>query len=248
MFVVIRDLCIARTGTWSASTVLAIAELTGYRARRATALATIRGAIGVGISGVGRPPKLAENAVDTLSIIGGEKPPDFVPGGTADFVPGTKSTLFPTSFPRKKKEAKKKETLISTPTDTSYLSTPDFGDLEADVELYVATAAEENKSGRITPGRRLSLRRELQAVLDAVGDRDAFAYGVRTANSAGAPNPRYVEKCARNAPLLRSRESQNGGSAKGSHFVPGASKYQEPSNDQLELAASLEKRFGERKS
>lgn len=75
----------------------------------------------------------------------------------------------------------------------------EFGDLEADVDAYVANAAAENASGKITPGRVLSLRRELHAELDSLGDRAAFARGLRAANAAGAPNPRYVRRAATSA-------------------------------------------------
>jgi hypothetical protein len=74
----------------------------------------------------------------------------------------------------------------------------DFGDLEADVDLYVANAGADNKSGTVTPNRRLSLRRELHAEMGA-HDRTFFGAGLREANAAGAANVRYVRKCAKSA-------------------------------------------------
>ena len=72
----------------------------------------------------------------------------------------------------------------------------DFAELEDDVAGYVALAAAENKSGKITPTRVLTIRRELYAEIDRAPSRAAFAHGLRTANAAGAPNPRYVRKAA----------------------------------------------------
>ena len=72
-----------------------------------------------------------------------------------------------------------------------------FDDLEPDVENYIANAAAENKTGKIAPGRVASLRRDLAAVLTSLGDREAFAYGLRAANAKGASNPNYVKKAAR---------------------------------------------------
>jgi hypothetical protein len=71
-----------------------------------------------------------------------------------------------------------------------------FGDIEPDVACYVANAAAGNKSGKIFPGRILSLRRDLFRVLEEVQDRDAFAYGLRAANSRNAVNPNYVKAAA----------------------------------------------------
>jgi hypothetical protein len=109
------------------------------------------------------------------------------------------------------------------------------------VELYVAAVAEGNKSGKITLSRRLSLRIALFAVLEELADRDAFAYGLRAANAKGACNPNYVRKAALNAPLFGSRSSQNGVVSDASNSVPG-SRYQEPTQQQLELAARAEDR------
>jgi hypothetical protein len=74
----------------------------------------------------------------------------------------------------------------------------DFGDLEPDVKIYVANAAAQNKTGKIAESRVLTLRRELFAVLTKVDHRDAFAYGLRVANSKNAPNPNYVKSAALN--------------------------------------------------
>ena len=71
-----------------------------------------------------------------------------------------------------------------------------FGDLEPDVVAYVANAAAENATGKITPGREATLRRELADELKTVGDRAAFLAGLRIANAAGVANPRYVRKAA----------------------------------------------------
>lgn len=75
---------------------------------------------------------------------------------------------------------------------------PRFGDLEADVVAYVANAAAENKTGKIAPSRVYSLRRELEVLLGEIGNREAFAHGLRAANSKGAANKTYVAKAAAN--------------------------------------------------
>ena len=73
---------------------------------------------------------------------------------------------------------------------------PTFDDLEPDVATFVAIVAAENKSGVITDGRVASLRRELLTVLERVGDRGAFAHGLREAIRRGAGNANYVAKAA----------------------------------------------------
>jgi hypothetical protein len=86
-----------------------------------------------------------------------------------------------------------------TPSTISSLPDVDFGELEPDAALYVANAAAENKTGRVTSSRTLSLRRELYAEVERAPSWEAFAYGLRAANAAGAANPRYVRKAAAGA-------------------------------------------------
>jgi uncharacterized protein YdaU (DUF1376 family) len=92
----------------------------------------------------------------------------------------------------------------------------DFGDLEGDVAVFVAGAAAENKTGTITGARVKALRRSLFATLTdrLEGDRDRFAYGLRAANTAGAPNVNYVLKASRSSKpdavaSIRPAEAQN---------------------------------------
>ena len=76
---------------------------------------------------------------------------------------------------------------------------PRFGDLEPLVVAYIANAAAENKSGKISDGRELTLRSELQKLAEKLGDSDAFAAGLLAANKAEAPNVHYVAKAAKGA-------------------------------------------------
>lgn len=71
---------------------------------------------------------------------------------------------------------------------------PAFGDLEPDVLAYLANAAAENKTGKISPGRDLTLRRELQSVQAELGE--VFGPALREANKHGAPNANYVRRVA----------------------------------------------------
>ena len=66
---------------------------------------------------------------------------------------------------------------------------------EGDVEVYLANAAAENKTGKITPSRANGLRRELRSLLAEVGE-PAFIAGLREANARGVANRTYVKKCA----------------------------------------------------
>ncbi len=68
--------------------------------------------------------------------------------------------------------------------------------LEGEVHAFLAVVAAENKSGEITAGRSLALRRELHDLLNTVGD-DALTYGLRAAIRAGAGSVNYVAKAAR---------------------------------------------------
>ena len=79
----------------------------------------------------------------------------------------------------------------------------DFGDLEQDVACYLANAAGENKNGKIAESRRLSLRRQLWAVLTELNNRASFRFGLQAANAKGAVNPNYVKNAARNADNAR---------------------------------------------
>ena len=83
-------------------------------------------------------------------------------------------------------------------TTTNTITAPqmDFDALEADVAIYVAIAAAENASGKITAPRVLALRAELHALMLSM-PREQFATGLRCANSHNAPNITYVRKCAK---------------------------------------------------
>lgn len=69
---------------------------------------------------------------------------------------------------------------------------------EADVAVYLANAAAENKTGKITDSRSAGLRRELQSLLAELGE-PAFLAGLREANARGVANRTYVKKCASSA-------------------------------------------------
>lgn len=72
---------------------------------------------------------------------------------------------------------------------------PEFGNLEADVVAYIANAAAENKTGKISASRDVSLRRELQTVQREIGE-DAFAQALRETNSKGVANANYLKRVA----------------------------------------------------
>ncbi len=71
-----------------------------------------------------------------------------------------------------------------------------FGDLEADVARFVALAAAENQTGKISLGRIQSIRRALLAAWDEFPN--AFAAALREANLRGKPNVNYLRVIAKN--------------------------------------------------
>jgi hypothetical protein len=73
---------------------------------------------------------------------------------------------------------------------------PHFGDAEPDVVDFLAVVAAENKTGKITPGRSRTLRRDLAVLRDRCSP-DAFVYGLRQSISRGAGNVNYVATCAK---------------------------------------------------
>lgn len=73
---------------------------------------------------------------------------------------------------------------------------PSFGDLEPEIVVYLANAAAENKTGKITESRIAGIRFDLQAALEKIGSREAFTHGLRAANAKGAANVNYVRKAA----------------------------------------------------
>ncbi len=71
-----------------------------------------------------------------------------------------------------------------------------FGVLEPDVEAFVAAAAAENKTGKISLGRIQSLRRALLAARDEFPH--AFSVALREANLRGKPSVNYLRAIAKN--------------------------------------------------
>ena len=71
-----------------------------------------------------------------------------------------------------------------------------FGALEADVARFVALAAAENSTGKISLGRIQSLRRALLAARDEFPH--AFSVALREANLRGKPNVNYLRVIAKN--------------------------------------------------
>jgi hypothetical protein len=68
--------------------------------------------------------------------------------------------------------------------------------LRLPVETYLAAAAAENATRKITPGRRLTLLSELQTAREKLADDDALLYGLQAANAKGVANVNYVKKAA----------------------------------------------------
>jgi hypothetical protein len=95
-----------------------------------------------------------------------------------------------------------------TPPQTSPDEFERFGEIEPDVVLYVALAAEENKSKRITANREASIRRELKTIADTL-PRPIFAEALREAVRHAAPNANYVKRVAESI----QRRSDRGGLA-----------------------------------
>ena len=216
MFVRLRDIMQARTGSWSAAGVLELAQLLGFRARRSVAFRAIKDACGTGNKRPGPGGQFGSRCVE-------------------QFGSGNRSNSVPSSVPEKERKKQRKKESFIPPSGTSYPPDPqEFGDLEADVSCFVALAAEENPSGKITPARVLSLRTALYGLMQSLADRAAFAYGLRAATTAGAPNLNYVKKAA-----FGSRgvvKSVCDGSIRfGSRCVE-----QEPTEGQLRLAAEFE--------
>ena len=78
-----------------------------------------------------------------------------------------------------------------------------FGAAEADVAIFVAAAAAENKTGAISTGRIESIRRELLAAREEFPS--AFLAALREANARGKPSVNYVRAICKGrakAPLL----------------------------------------------
>ena len=71
-----------------------------------------------------------------------------------------------------------------------------FGSLEADVARFVALAAAENSTGKISLGRIQSLRRALLAARDEFPH--AFSAALREANLRGKPSVNYLRAIAKN--------------------------------------------------
>ena len=71
-----------------------------------------------------------------------------------------------------------------------------FGSLEADVARFIALAAAENSTGRISLGRIQSLRRALLAARDEFPY--AFSAALRETNLRGKPNVNYLRVIAKN--------------------------------------------------
>jgi len=71
----------------------------------------------------------------------------------------------------------------------------DLGVLEPDVEIFIANAAAENRTGSISEGRVASIRREFHKLLKELGP-DRLGYGLRAANNKGAASAKYVKVAA----------------------------------------------------
>ena len=74
-----------------------------------------------------------------------------------------------------------------------------FGSLEADVARFIALAAAENSTGKISLGRIQSLRRALLAARDEFPH--AFSAALREANLRGKPSVNYLRAIAKNHEL-----------------------------------------------
>jgi hypothetical protein len=85
---------------------------------------------------------------------------------------------------------------VAVATLASVAENIDFGDLEGDVTLFLATVAGKNQSKTISQERLATIRHELSALFRELDDRDAFAYGLRAAVRAEASAVNYVRKAA----------------------------------------------------
>ncbi len=100
----LRDVCVAATGSWSANQVYEMAVICEFRGRRADALAEIRKACGSGTIARG---KRRRKLVPGTPI---ELVPELVPVPTRKMVPG--------DLQKRKKEAKKEKSPVNAPKNT----------------------------------------------------------------------------------------------------------------------------------
>jgi hypothetical protein len=128
MFTMIRDLCIARNGFWSANIVAEIAYSLGYFGRRSDVLRAIKTACG------------------TSEKRGGKRTPQLVPQLVPELVPGTSCERVPE---KKKKKQKEKESYIPK-LDTTYLAKgAENSAIEAEIVAWLDYQAEK-RQGQFT--------------------------------------------------------------------------------------------------
>jgi hypothetical protein len=74
---------------------------------------------------------------------------------------------------------------------------PSFGEpVESEVHTLIAEMASRNSTATITESRIASERRAIEQLLVETS-QDAVVYGIREALRRGAPDLRYVAKCAK---------------------------------------------------
>ena len=147
----IKALCEAATGSWSANQIFAHVQLLGYRGRRTETLFAIGEACGK--SGK-RGGKLAAPTGSATGSATGSEP----------------------LAKEKEKNQKKKKTTLYTPGETSSLLTPRaFGAIEAEVEQFLVFLSEQREEFSLASARKAV--REIARARDAYGN-DAVVYAL----------------------------------------------------------------------
>jgi len=188
MFIVIRDLCVAYRGSWSANLVLAIAQLLGAQGRRASLISDIQSVCGA--SGKRGGKRMALTGTRDHALTGTRT-------GTATGTRTPSGTSTATGSREKEKNQKKKSTGSTPPSDTSCPPAPQFdAETEADLTAFLAVVAAGNLSGTISAGREATLRRQADTLLIALGS-DALRYGLREATSRDKTKIEYAAACAK---------------------------------------------------
>ena len=215
MFIMIRDICVARNGAWSANQIFEIAALLRPNRRRQIELAEIRFACG------------------ESGVKGGRKK-TVLTGSATGSATGSGNQLATGSAKRKKEAKKEKDTYEKL--DTSYLAkSGDFGPIEADVENWLEYQVEKRGEAFTLAAARIAL----SAVRKARA-KHGDEWTVATLECAIDHNADlgYFNAIVKNN-ATGSHVAQNG-SKNGTHATgSGTSKYQDIHPAQIELIERL---------
>ncbi len=216
----LRDLCIARNGSWSANQILGMASFLGYTRHRNAALQEIKAAIGDGTRGRGRPAVIG---TEIGTLIGTEI--------------GTRTNK--TGDEKRKERSKEKKSALAFPQRAKALLSPEvvladpLDDIEGDVRQFVAHWASLNASGTISGPRAATIRSSLRDALAKFG-RDRVVFAIRRTIEKGANKMAYFDVVVSSADI----STRIG--------TPASSKQREPDAEQLAFAADMAERQARR--